>query len=208
MPTLIIPDGYAQVSIPHRYAGFARPAWITFGVNLEATESDYLDLANLITTRYRTAVGGGIDTSVTIGPTRMRIGQASGEPVNILGTTSGAGTSAGEKLPPNCNLYVQKRTLRGGRRGRGGFFIPWATSETGVSETGRLSPTDVGNFQTAMNAFWDAMSGPTEDPMGLVLLHTDGGDTVPGEPTPVVSLVVTDVVGSQRRRLDRNAGRL
>jgi hypothetical protein len=100
---------------------------------------------------------------------------------------------------------IHKRTSRGGRRGRGRMYIPWASPTSDIGETGVVTSTRVTAAQSAINAWRTAViaaAGP------IVLLHRPStpGTThpsTPGPPDEVSSLVVDPLVATQRRRLGR-----
>ena len=206
MGTLIIPDGFAQMVIAHRHSAFSREALVTFGVSLVGTPTS-ADVDALVDA-YDSAYGSAIDDNVTMGPGELIVGSLSGENLVISGTTTEVGSQAGTAgLNQGQALLIHKRTLRGGRRGRGRMYIPWLLLESQVSDTGVIDSAYLATLQTASNTFLNNIAALAAfDDMRL--LHSESGDdvenpSVPGSPNAVTSLTVDPIVGSQRRRLGR-----
>lgn len=195
----IIPAGYAEVVIPHRHSALARPALIVFGVNFGETFSD--ETVTSIQGAYHDNFGPVIDNSVTIGPTYARAGQSSGDPLVFIADSTAAGeASRSDSLNPGQAVLMHKRTARGGRRGRGRMYVPWAIGDDSIDEVGLLSSGAVSAFNTRGAGFLaDLDEGPG---CPMVVLHAEGSSS-PGSPNEVHSLTVDPLVGSQRRRLGR-----
>lgn len=196
----IIPPGFAQVSLPFQHASLNRRAFCVFGLEL-AGLVDPFDIANAVVSLWDDTMGVHNDTDVTFGPAEVTVGQDGGEPITGVGNLALLGNSA---YPDSLNggqaVLLRKGTARGGRRGRGRMFVPWAIADAEVNEIGILDTTAVSGRQTSANAF---LAGLADDDLGgMVLLH-DVGISTPGDPTPVTSLIVDRLVGSQRRRLAR-----
>lgn len=201
---VIIPEGFAAVVVPHQHAGLARAAVCTFGVSSDLWEGDYEAMCDSILGHWDSTFGTIIDTEVQIGPVTARVGTGAGEPLAVSGTATALGGSAKEIAPPNNAVLVQKRTATGGRRGRGRMYVPFSVGEGEVTQTGRLETTSLAFFQTVATQFREAMADGTVDPATiLVLLHDSDGVTPPPAPSPIVSLTVDPIIGSQRRRLGR-----
>jgi hypothetical protein len=196
MPTA---PGYAAISVQLQHAGLSRAAYLTFGTNPTATDPF------VVATEIATALGVSpglkttIDSNVTI--TNIRVSLGTDGTVDIVGAfgVSIACTLSGASLPPNNAVLVHKQTARGGRRGRGRLFLPWAIVNTATDEAGLIATGSVTTLQTAMTAFHSAL-GANNNPM--VLLH-DPGVTAAGAPDVVTNLVVDQLISTQRRRLGR-----
>lgn len=108
--------------------------------------------------------------------------------------------------PPSVSLLVQKATNLGGRRGRGRVYIPWVTQEAAINDVGNIDGTSLAvRQQNALNWFLALENGgiPANTPTPMVVLHDEAGAGVEPAPTPVVGLVVSQLVANQRRRLGR-----
>lgn len=206
MPDLIIPEGFALVEIPHTHPLIARQAVVTFGVNLTGTPT--ATQANALLAAYQSAFASTLDIQVSVGPVTMRVGSASGENLVISGNTTFLGTSnRPDSLNPGQAVLMHKRTARGGRRGRGRMYLPWAIGDDSVDEAGRLSSGSVTAFNTRGSDFLTNISNVAEVD-DMYLLHGESSPdaenpTTPGAPNEVTSLTVDPIVGSQRRRLGR-----
>lgn len=205
----IIPPGYAEVLIPIRHASLARSAAVTFGVDMNS-QGGSPTLASKIQADFVAGWAGTIDAQCTIGPARLTVGQDGAENLVFVATATTTGSAGTERIPANCAVLVRKLTSRGGRRGRGRMYLPWATADTTVDEIGQLSGAEVTALQTRADTFLglldDAGAGVQGTPM--VLLHSPSGPetqnpTTPGLPNLVTSLLIDPVIGSQRRRLGR-----
>lgn len=196
MPTA---PGFADVGIEMRQTGVTRPAYITFGVNPTAT--DPLAVATSVATAINasSSLKSFMDTSVTITAIRVSMGTDGAADLVGIGTVSITGAMTYDALPSNCAVLVHKLTARGGRRGRGRFFIPWAIGEPNVDQGGILEPTWLTPIQTGCSNFLTAL---TTNAVPMVLLH-DVGLSPPGAPDVVTSLSVDGMISTQRRRLGR-----
>lgn len=195
---LIIPPGFANVSVPFRHQDVTRAAFIVFGVEITASVATPDELADRIFGDIA-PLRARIDNNVTIGPVRVAVGQDGGEPVLGFGTQTSAGARSMSAVTPAIAQLVNKRTGRGGRRGRGFMYLPWAINEGEVNEAGIVNPAALAPMQTAMNTTLGNLDGPNP----MVLLHNSDGNTPPGDPTPVTSLVASAIVSTQRRRQTR-----
>jgi hypothetical protein len=196
MPT---PPGFADCSLKFVLDGFIRPAFITFGVDPSATNPD-----TVATSVYNAATGAGsiatqLDSTVMITDAIARLGTDGGEDLvgQHTGTTRGGRT--GGAPPPNVAVLVHKRTARGGRRGRGRLYLPWWCSDNDTNEDGTLLTSFTTPMLAALNVWLAAMVSAS---IPMVLLHGPGR-TIEGPPDVVTSLSVSNVVGTQRRRLGR-----
>lgn len=79
------------------------------------------------------------------------------------------------------------------------MYLPWSLSEGNVNEDGTISTAEQTIVQNAVTN-WRTNINSTGN--SLVLLHSLGKSS-PGAPDPVTSLTVSNVVGTQRRRLGR-----
>lgn len=197
----IIPAGYAECSVPFFHSALPRPAVVTWGVNLIGNVDPFSDQAEAIFQAFYDNYDQNIDSQVVMGPSTMRVATATGEILTVEDPSSRAGTAVRESQPASVALLVHKRTDRGGRRGRGRFYLPWALGEASVSDTGRVDAPTLAIFDGIHAAFLLALVSPgVSSPM--VLLHSQG-QTAPGDPDEVVTMVSDPIIGTQRRRLGR-----
>jgi hypothetical protein len=189
---MIIPDGYAGVQIPALHGGSGREALITFGVQDQANVLVPSAIAEDIWTVFAAELLPLLDSEVTWGPIRVRRGTAGDELVGE-GTSSAAGGSAIASVPPNCAVLVTKGSGLSGRKNRGRYYWPWAATEGSVTELGVWDSGAVANFQSGQSDFLDGIDSAN---LPMVILHN-----VVGTPTPVQSLTVQALLGTQRRRM-------
>ena len=196
MPTA---PGFADCSARFTLAALARPAFITFGCDPTTT-----DATQLAADLYGQFTGTGslmsqMDSSVTLAEIIVRLGQDGAE--DVVG--SRVGTNVGQKVQAsfsaNVALLCHKRTARGGRRGRGRWYVPWFAASTEVAEDGTVTESVRAAKETALNVLRGAMSS-AGNPM--VVLHNPGLSS-PGAPNLVTAISVSNLVGTQRRRLGR-----
>lgn len=202
MPT---PSGYADVSMQLKLLGFQRPAYVTFGVDPAGSSADAVAAAVMTAATATNSFMSQMDASVTLAQVRASLGTDSGEDVVGLVSGTSVGLRIKTTLPPNCAMLVRKTTSRGGRRGRGRFYIPWIIEETEIDEAGTVQSAAVALVQTAMNNFLTALTTGT---IPMVVLHNPSTPgtvhpSTPGAPNLVTALVVDSLVATQRRRLGR-----
>jgi hypothetical protein len=196
---MILPSGFAAVSIRLRHTGVVRPSAVTFGVDHPAG-GNFPGSADFVLDAFIDTMATGFDASVEIGPCVMRIGIGTTEPlVDESSMALGSGTRTGSALPPNCALLVSKRTARGGRRGRGRLYLPWACNVTECDERGVVVDALLTDVSTRCAALLSALSAGGYP---MVVLHNAGNST-PGAPDVVTSLQPSSLISSQRRRLGR-----
>lgn len=195
----IIPPGFAQVTVPLRNAAVTRPAAVVFGVEVPSGGVDPDTFAGSIQSLLIARFGPRIDNAVTIGPTRVAVGQDGGEPVMGTAPTDAGGNGALNSVPPNVAVLLRKRTTRGGRRGQGRMYLPWAVDEGSVSESGALTGPTIDAWNLAGSGLLSDLAAADS---AMVLLHSVG-QTLPGSPNVVTSLTCDGLVATQRRRLSR-----
>jgi hypothetical protein len=204
----IIPDGYADCSIQLKHTSLARPAFVTHGVKINAVAPNLV--ANLVKGAWDQATGVRLwlAQGVTLGPVTVRIGQASGDPLIYQSTDPLlVGLASSSQVPQNTAVLFEKRTARGGRRGRGRMFWPWMLNEASVDDVGNLAGVAVTAYNTAINVNFAQLATVG---LPMYILHSEAEPTMsnpspgpPGPPDLVTSMAVDPVVGSQRRRLGR-----
>jgi hypothetical protein len=187
-----IPSGYSQVAFKWSLLGDPQPIVCTFGMSGEVTGPDLENIcddwlavfpATTMSSSY-TFMGA----SSTTGPS------GSGEQYDAARSVIGSvGTS-----PPASNsaLGVRKNTSRGGRKGKGRWFLPAGyLVESDIDALGNISAAVVNGLQTKINTFGNTIvsDGP------MVLLHADPSES----PTPVNSMTVVRKIYSTPNRMGR-----
>jgi hypothetical protein len=197
--------GFADCSYELRHALMSRSAFLTFGIDNAGTDPTAVAVGVSAAFGATGSLFTAIDSQVTLVRTRVALGTDGGEDNVGLSSQVIACTATLNSTPPNCAVLVHKRTSRGGRRGRGRLYIPWAASNALTSENGSVIAADITRVQNAVTAWSNALSS---GPGALVLLHRPsapgtGHPTSPGPPDVVSSMSVDPLIGTQRRRLGR-----
>lgn len=156
-------------------------------------------LADAIFDAWNASIGSLMDAEVLMGPVELRVGQDGGDALAVSGTHIANGGTVQSAAPSNVAVLIQKRSTRGGRRGRGRMYVPWLISDANVNEVGIIVAGTVTAIQTECIDF---LAGLTAASTGMVLLHNTGG-SAPGSPDVVNALIVDNLIGTQRRRLGR-----
>jgi len=140
---------------------------------------------------------GSFSDQYDIGPFVASIMTSTGPQIGT-GTTFESGSNPGVlPVPSNCAILVQKRTARGGRKGRGrAYFPPIYPTENSVNPNGDLFSTTLTAWQDAMNEFHTTLAASGRP---MVLLHSEEAGAI--APDPVTSLVVAPKIATQRTRL-------
>ncbi len=103
------------------------------------------------------------------------------------------GTAAGNAMPQRVSIVVGLRTATPTRKGRGRLYLP-PPAATALDANGQLTPANAGIISTNFAGFCTAMT--TISP--IVVYHTATKDG-----TPVTSITVGTVLGTQRRRTNK-----
>lgn len=196
--TILIPPGFAAFSEEIIHAGSGRSAFVTGGVDVSSFAGDFQEAANAVHGAFG-AWQGNLTSNASFIAAHLRVGQDGGDPVVVDSNSAPiVGTLAGAVQSANSAVLVTKQTALGGRKGRGRWFFPWAVTENNVDPLGVIDAEHVAGLQTTAT---NTLASFVTNGCDLVLLHAD----VVGAPapTPVTSLSISALIGSQRRRLGR-----
>jgi len=199
------PPGFADISIQLQNIATSRPAYITFGVDPSDTDPALVGAAVSAAASAPGSLMSKMDTNVTMSQIRVSMGTDGLEDIVYLHPASAVGANAVSSFPPNCAVLVHKTTARGGRRGRGRFFVPWMLGAADCNEGGIIQTSTLTALQGVFTSFRTNLAtggNPMfvmHDPSTTGTLHP----TVAGPPNAVLSLVVDKLVSTQRRRLGR-----
>ncbi len=196
---MIIPPGYAAISMPFAHSGLARRAFITFGVKNNTGQTTPQSIANAVFTAAAatTSLLSRIDADVVMGPVIAAVGQDGGAPLSGEGANTQAGGLVGSSVPSNVAVLIKKTSATGGRIGRGRSFLPWAVDEATVDQVGIIAVSQVALIQTAVTNFLNNLSTGN---VPMVILHS----TALSLPPLVTALTPDRLVATQRRRLGRS----
>lgn len=191
----MIPADYAQMNV--FYSGNALPngAQWTCGIDVSLYPGTPLALATTIRGHLQTSgVQGLTSNNQFIDAVLVKFGPDATGPsavyANPIACTGGA-----ESDSPAFATLVHKNTPFGGRSGRGRIYLP-VPPDGAVGIGGGITPTQVGDCNTAMNLFLGKMAA---DDVPLVVLHRPGAPIV--TPSVITSFSTMALGATQRRRL-------
>jgi hypothetical protein len=195
---LAIPVGYCLGVITHSQPFGNQTQLITIGFGAPSAVTDPNEIAELLYTAYTGATSlwqpsKVADSSRLVG-TKI---YWQDEPDLKLGEylLSSDGTRSAQPPSPQVCAIVKKRTAGVGRRYRGRFYLPASfLSASTVGPSGIIDTTPLNDLNARAEVFRGNMV--TQD-MAPVLLHTES----PFTPTPITSMPVENMIGTQRRRL-------
>lgn len=191
---MTIPAGYGQVTYHHTGPGVTGSADCVIGFN-PTTSS--LEDAEAVRDQWQNFMLTNMNNDVSFTGATVRFGQDGADDLlyelgpNGLLPTVGAYSEA--MMPLNNCILVAKISGLSGRRNRGRIYLPGAT-EILYDAAGRMGAGDLAVIQENCDNYVTNME---LIPAPLVLLHT----RPPFVPTPVPTLLVRDLVATQRMRI-------
>jgi hypothetical protein len=193
---VVVPVGYAQVTIGFTGSAVPTGAAVTFGLDISAGPATPALVAVAVDNAY---FSSGIPTQIATGANEtsilVKFGPDNlGPSAEIATNNPGTGGSSGV---PNTAWLVRKVTALGGRAGRGRFFLP-GVPEAEVDPSGIIDSSSVTGMQTAVDDFFSELAVGGMIP---VLLHSEGSPL--NIPTEITSHEVQSLAATQRRRLRR-----
>jgi hypothetical protein len=129
--------------------------------------------------------------------------------VVALNPVSMTGGASGTPAPPSVSFLVQWRTGRAGRGANGRNYIP-GVNEAFVDEMGRFGQGEIDTWAPICAGILSDLGGATSTilpgaPLDLVILHKPKSPAITRAGAPVITGRLSNVMGSQRRRLPRRA---
>lgn len=196
---MIIPAGFAQVNLIFGGTSLPNGAQITFGVEMtDPVAFSPSSVANDVRTAWDACgIEAQLVNTQSMTGILVKFGPNSTGPSGLF-PGAGAGTAATVGVTPNTSILVAKQTESGGRAGRGRFYLP-GIPEANVDAAGVIAGATLTAIQGAMTDFLGKLD-VADVPMKL--LHAEGTSVIT-EPLDVTSLVVSNRVATQRRRLRR-----
>jgi hypothetical protein len=192
-------SGFAQVSMELKHSLMSRSAWVVFGVDPLATDPVVVAQAVVTSLAGAGSFLGLLDLNATVGRVRVSLGGDGVEDVIGEVTANAPGLASQTSVPPNVSVLAKKNTARGGRRGRGRMYIPWAVATSSVDESGVILSATLTTLQSKASAWLTALN---TNAVPMVLLHKPGISAL-GPPNPVTALTLDNRVATQRRRIGR-----
>lgn len=207
-----IPTGFTSWSLGFTNGLSSRTSFVTGGLDTSGVDMEDTGVRTGLATGLRSLFSPRIDSNVTLGPVHFRTGPYPPEALVFTDLATTAGGRSMNSPPSSVAMLVHLATGRGGRRGRGRWFLPWAVAEDEVNEVGAVS----GAEQVSWNAdFVGGLAAMVTAGAPLVLLHsfdpapnppawpTGQPPAVGGAPNAITSATVSPLIGTQRRRLGR-----
>lgn len=194
--TTQIPPGFAQIALEWRHALYARPAVNVFGVANETGDPAPQAVAEAVQAAIAPTLLLRMDTNVTLQRIRAVIGQDGGPPIIGEVFPALAGQRGMNSPSPALAVRAVATTASGGRRGRGGMFLPWWVPVGSVSETGQITTQEVAAGGISLDLFHEELIG---EGVPWYLLHSTGV-SLPPPPSEVLAVTVDPVISNQVRR--------
>jgi hypothetical protein len=208
----LIPAGFAEVSFRHQFLEGGTIAICTMGMNLNGGTGTNTEKLEQVTEGWWLSWKDLLSNAVNYLGTTTRIGVAGSEPIIVERARVQLGLNPNAMLTRNTAGLVRKITNRGGRRGRGRFFVPAILQEAAVDQAGNLTTAMRGLVQTASTGLYNKLVVVGG---GAVLLHDDQavsgynpstGKPVyvtidPGPPSTITDLIADPRAATQRRRM-------
>jgi len=199
---VVIPDGYAQVTLNWKHTSASREWSTVLGVQHDDALAG--EIYGTVLAAWAAELQPEQDTEIELTTVTVRMGPSTGATpglaidfaTNLTGSEGMAGT------PANCALLVRKYSPIGGRANRGRNYWPGFINEASVNEVGVITSGALGTLQTAFTDFFALMGSGNAGSTALtpvVILHDEASPST--IPALVQAVSVDSVVGSQRRRI-------
>jgi hypothetical protein len=188
---MIIPGGFAQVTLKFTGAALPTGAVCTFGI--ENTEDKTAEeVSNAVAVALSDAsVNTVMAEDVNLTAIHVKLGPTDTGP-EFERAAAFEGTAGDAGYPGVCGL-AKKTTALGGRSHKGRMFWP-CLAETWVEPGGTIATSKLAIFGDFLGELFDNLASGD---VPLVLLH---GPDVADSPTTVISLTPATQVATQRRR--------
>lgn len=187
---MIIPEGYAQISLEFSGVIYDHNPFVTFGVQNVLVDGA-AEIASSVEVACKSLVENFCHTTTQLIGIHVKKGPNS-TGAAASRSVSQAGTVGGTAGYSNTAYLVEKQTALGGRQGRGRMFIP-GVSDSIVDPGGLLTPANIVLFDAELESFLDSLDLAS---LPMVLLHNNALT-----PTPVSGMQVDPKAATQRRRM-------
>lgn len=198
--SLVIPPGFGLAAFILTGAVGTQPYVTTMGVSLGDAGGDFVGAANRAKEAYEETIMAETSNLLTLDRVTLSVGQDGPGGSVDSDTTPVAGSLTGSFPPTAQSAIGRKVTNILGRPGRGRMFLPGVLSENNVDQDGTVVAARRGQITVALQSFVDnlALGGSLEGvTLPPHLLHSDGMLV----PTPITSMVCSDLVGWIRGRI-------
>lgn len=189
----ITPEGFVQVTACVEGAGIDGEACFTMG-HANFSELTATAVADLLEPLYGSLAQALMVSQAEMTEIRVKLGPDD-TGFSVIRAINVSGTQGSDPVPANAAILINKVTERGGRQGRGRFFMP-AMPDLGDADTGNFPPSALDQFNTDLETFrTDAVTSN----LPCVLLHTAPGVL----PDLITALQCQARPATQKRRLRR-----
>lgn len=197
--TLIIPPGFGNAAFIFTGAVGTQPYVTTLGVDLSQYGGDFVGAANALKAAYAVILGPETSSALTLDRVTLTVGDDGPGGSVDSSTAPTAMTRSGTYPPTACSAIARKVTNVLGRRGRGRMFLPGVLSESEIDQDGTVAATRRTSLDAALANFYELLDEGDggQFPLPPFLFHTQA----PADPTPIVQLTVSDLVGWIRGRI-------
>lgn len=187
---VVIPAGFAQMTMRMTLSGGQQTAENVFGVNFTEA-SAFQEVADF----WANTLMDLVSSVWTFTHASARVQEG----VVWEAAYNAPGLETASAVPPNVSLLWRKITDSPGRRNKGRMYIP-GIPEANVDGLGNLTAGMITSWNTVGTQFLTAIAGAPSGGFGtMVILHEQ---TVPQPPpTTVDQLATQTLVATQRRRL-------
>lgn len=201
---LIVPPGFMHVTQPMRHSDQSDTYNVTYGVRWDSSLHTADEALSDVDGWFRQSWDQDMDSNITFLPATAIVGNDGPPLVAQSSVNASAASRSGSSPPASVATIITKRTAFGGRQWRGRVYMPGLVNTGEAGEVGSISTARLAVLQSAAEAWLAGLAAPGGSlaitPM--YLLHgtpQSGGD--PPAPTEVTSLLVQNIVGTQRRRI-------
>lgn len=198
--TLHIPAGFGQAVYRWTVEGDAEEMVSTIGVDNVGLGSGQANVEDLAT-EYTGVFGAGNHLAAFVfRGVRLYTADGAGNLQVYEAQRALAGTESKTPHTNNTSLLLTKRTALAGRRGRGRMYLPmFCVGEGDVTATGFITSSLRDAIQPLMDNWLTSTTGYPK-----VLFHdVNPENPVPMAPTPITSVILSNRVATQRRRMRR-----
>lgn len=195
---VFIGTGFGQVTFVLQCAGAPANVVWTHGFRDDGASPDAAvaaqQWANAFTAAGRPYAAANFGNHYTFVRVDATIGTSTGPIIGSF-TVNTVGTLAGEEVPVNSAILMQKSTSRGGRRGRGRAYLPPAhVIEGNIGPSGTIAAVQLAAVEALYDAAYTVLDATAYPPY---LLHS-ASEVAPDH---VLSWTLSSKLATQRTRM-------
>lgn len=209
--TKVVPIGFADVKFGLTLTGDPEPLLLTMGLDILTppwTQANTQALHDNFGGLWASLAVFADDYTFT--STTVSVATDGDPLIFVTDAPDYVGEETDPPVPQNCAYLVHKRSVFGGRRNRGRWYMP-GVPEPAVGANGALLITAINGLNGALADFLvDSVTAPGNiSSFSIFHSYTWTGDEDPGPPpgfpapTAIVTLQCDPAIATQRRRLRR-----